>query len=247
MVGEMRRGMTKVGVWLLSAIGVLVIWLLCFWAGAKWSEAIVQGAAAIGGLLYWDHSTRSRVTLRILSSDGLYLEFVNVGNRVAKDVKVRCVPPIPWEANWTTPGAEFGDMDFGDMDRNQQYVILISSPTPESADQLEKTTFEVSHETGIWGFRRRKSTIRVRGSGWRASVEEGAATPIGEIADTVKKQERQLMEIREAIATVGHRLLPPIGKIADTVKKQEHQLMEIREAIATVGHRLSPPEEKSDT
>ena len=79
--------MKKVGIWLLLAGGVLVVLVLCLWAGAEWSEAIVQGAAAIGGLLYWDYRARPRVTLRILSGNGLYLEFVNVGNRVAKHVR----------------------------------------------------------------------------------------------------------------------------------------------------------------
>ena len=204
--------MKKVGIWLLLVGGVLVVLVLCLWAGAKWSEAIVQGAAAIGGLLYWDYRARPRVTLRILSGNGLYLEFVNVGNRVAKHVEVRCEPPIPWETKLTTPGAVFGPVEhFGDMDRNQRYVILIRNQTPESADLLEKTTFEVSHGSN-WGFGRRKSTIQVRGLGWRGSLEEGAATPIGEIADTVKKQEQQLKKIGEAITTVGQRLRPPLER-----------------------------------
>ena len=112
----------------------------------------------------------------------------------------------------TTPGAVFGPVEhFGDMDRNQRYVILIRNQTPESADLLEKTTFEVSHES-TWGFGRRKSTIQVRGLGWRGSLEVGAATPIGEIADTVKKQEQQLKKIGEAITTVGQRLRPPLER-----------------------------------
>lgn len=193
------------GIWLI--LGIVVLVGLVLWAGHKWSEAIVQAAAALGGLLYWDYRTRPRVTLRVISSGGLYLELVNVGSRVAKQVELRCNPPIPWEAKFTEPGAEIGPVVcFGDMDRNQRYVIMIRSLSPESADQLENTIFEVSHED-TWGFRRRKSTIQVRGSGWRSSLKEGTATPIGEIADDIKKQEQHLKRIADTIK--GEKRQPP--------------------------------------
>ena len=121
--------------WLLAAIGVALVVALVLWAGDEWSEAIVQGLAALGGLWYWAFRSRPRVTLRLRNSNGLYLELANVGHRVAKQVTVRCNPPIPWEI---APREEFGPVeDFGDMDRGQRYVVLVGSPGPHIVDVAE--------------------------------------------------------------------------------------------------------------
>lgn len=58
--------------WLLAAAAIAAIIAFALWAGAEWSEAIVQAIAAIGGLLYWLSRGRPRVTLRLLSRSGLY-------------------------------------------------------------------------------------------------------------------------------------------------------------------------------
>ena len=196
----------------LAGLAVLLVRKGADWGetGAEWGQVIVQTLAALGGLWYWAFRSRSRVTLRLLSSSGLYLELANVGNRVAKQVEVRCDPPIPWyETLAMAPRGEFGPVeDFGDMDRNQRYVVLVGSPVPLTVDVLNETTFTVSHES-TWAFRRRKSIIRFGGSGARSSLGEGAATPIGEIAETVKGHSQKLDEIKGAIEAVGHRLRPP--------------------------------------
>ena len=179
-------------------------------AGSEWSEAIVQAFAALGGLAYWAYRSRSRVALRLKSSNGLYLELVNVGNRVAKRVEMTVDPPIPWNSTLVkAPRGEFGPVeDFGDMDQGQRYVIFVGSPTPHTVDVLDATTFVVSHES-TWGFRRRKLTMRFGGSGGRSDLGEGAATPIGEIAKTLKNQTQTLEKVEKAIQAVGNRLPSP--------------------------------------
>ena len=188
--------------WFLGfgAAGLVVV-VVC-WAGPEWSEAIIQGLAGLGALWYWAYRSRPRVTLRLLSIRGLYLELANRGNRVAKQVTIRCDPPIPWESIAAkAPREQFGPVeDFGDMDRDQRYVFMFGSQTPHSVDVLDQTTFEVSHES-TWGFRRRTSTIRFGGSGGRSSLEVGAATPIGEVAKAIKKHEQKLEKIGKAIET----------------------------------------------
>ena len=212
-VAKMRQKGAPALRWLLVVGATAALAAITLWAGAEWSEAIVQAiAAAIGGLLYWLSRSRPRVTLRLLSSAGLYLELVNVGNRVAKGVVVSCRPPVRYK---DTLGRDslasreaFGPVeDFGDMDQNQRYVVMVGIPG-QAVETLENTTFEVSHES-TWGFRRRKATFRFGGSGWRSTLGEGAATPIGEIATTVKKYEKKLEKIGEALDTVGRRLRPP--------------------------------------
>ena len=205
-----KRRMKRAAGWLLAAVGMALGVALVLWAGDEWSEAIVQGLAALGGLWYWAFRSRPRVTLRLRNSSGLYLELANVGHRVAKQVTVRCNPPIPWKTTLVrAPREKFGPVeDFGDMDQDQRYVVLVGSLGPRIVDVLSTTTFVVSHES-TWGFRRRKSTIRFGGSGGRSSLGEGTGTPIGEIAEAVKKQEKSLEKIGKAIETVGRRLRPP--------------------------------------
>ena len=172
----------RIAIWLLVAIGLALVIGLLIWAGHDWSEAIVQGLAALGGAWFWAYRSRPRVTLRLTSSDSLYLELANLGNRVAKHVEVRCEPPIPWKTTLAlAPREEFGLFeDFGDMDRDQRYVVLFGSPGKATASALENTTFEVSHESP-WGFGRRKSKIRF-GTGVLSTIREDAPTAIGQIA-----------------------------------------------------------------
>ena len=85
------RQTTKRAAALLHVAGVVaLVVLFVLWAGAEWSEAIVQALAAAGGLWYWAYRSRPRVTLRLRNSNGVYLELANVGNRVAKQVKLSC-------------------------------------------------------------------------------------------------------------------------------------------------------------
>ena len=202
--------------WLLVA-GALVVAVAVAQKGADWGETkaewgqvIIQGLAALGGLWFWLYRSRPRVVLRLKSSDGLYLELANVGSRAARQVQMKVDPPIPWKTTLVmAPREKFGPVeDFGDMDQGQRYVILVGSAVPHTVDVLNATTFVVSHES-TWGFRRRKSTRRFGGSGGRSDLGEGAATPIGAIAETVKRQQQTLEKIEKAIQAVGHRLPSP--------------------------------------
>lgn len=214
---DKKQAMKRAAGWLL-VIGVLVVLVVLVpltvseWDAttAEWSQAIIQALAALGGLWFWLYRSRPRVVLRLKSSDGLYLELVNVGSRAAKKVEMRVDPPIPWETTLgLAPREQFGPVeDFGDMDQGQRYVVLVGSPVPHTVDVLNATTFVVSHES-TWGFRRRKSTRRFGGSGGRSDLGVGAATPIGAIAETVKNQGQTLEKIEGAIQAVGRRLPAP--------------------------------------
>ena len=214
---DKKQAMKRALSWLL-VIGVLVVLVALVpltvnkWDAttAEWSQAIIQALAALGGLWFWLYRSRPRVVLRLKSSDGLYLELVNVGSRAAKNVEMSVDPPIPWETTLgLAPREQFGPVeDFGDMDQGQRYVVLVGSPVPHTVDVLNATTFVVSHES-TWGFRRRKSKRRFGGSGGRSDLGVGAATPIGAIAETVKKQGQTLEKIEGAIQAVGRRLPSP--------------------------------------
>ena len=190
----MKRRLKQACVGLLVAGAVAGLVWLVMKAGAEWSEAIVQALAAIGGLGYWAYRGRPRVTLRLLGSSlDLYLELTNVGNRIAKRVTITCDPPIPWDVTVRgAPKDKFGPIEeFGDMDRNQRYVVLFGhSGRPESIEALDKTTFEVSHDIA-WGLRRRKSTMRFGGSGLHYSFSsESVGTPMGEVADILRNMDQ---------------------------------------------------------
>ena len=208
------RQRKRAGSWLLvvSALVVLAVLLVHkgpSWGetGAEWGQFVIQALAAIGGLWYAFYRSRPRVTLRLRMTNFIYLELANVGNRVAKEVQVRCDPPIPLPRVDKEDG--FGPVeDFGDMDRDQVYVLPLDHPGPHIADILDKATFEVSHES-TWWFGRRKSTIRFRGAGARRSIREDAPMAIGEIAKTVKAHGKELKKTRVAIEAMGRRLRPP--------------------------------------
>ena len=214
---DKKQAMTRALSWLLVN-GVLVVLVVLVtltvteWDGttAEWSQAIIQALAALGGLWFWLYRSRPRVVLRLKSNAGLFLELDNVGSRVAKKVEMRVDPPIPWKTTLVTaPREQFGPVEgFGDMDQGQRYVVLVGSAVPHTVDVINTTTFVVSHES-TWGFRRRKSTRRFGGSGGRSDLGEGAATPIGAIAETVKKQGQTLEKIEGAIQAVGRRLPSP--------------------------------------
>lgn len=78
----------RIGAWVLVALAGYSVGCFVFWAGAQWSEAIIQALAAIGGLWYWAYRSRPRVTLRLMKGVDMYLELTNVGNRVAKQVRL---------------------------------------------------------------------------------------------------------------------------------------------------------------
>ena len=197
----------RIAWWLVVVIAIALAVLLIWCVGPEWSEAIVQGLAALGALWYWAYRSRPRVTLRLLSSDGIYLELANVGNRVATHVRITCDPPIPWsEIGVIARRDQFGPIeDFGDMSPGQRYTVMFGSASPQSVDALDVTTFEVSHES-TWGIRRRRSTMSFGGSGAQSSLREGTATPIGEIAKSAKAQRQELGKIRKSIDALPHRL-----------------------------------------
>ncbi|MXW63034.1 MAG: hypothetical protein F4028_10230 [Acidimicrobiaceae bacterium] len=105
--------------------------LLLVWrAGSEWSEAFVQGLAALGALWYWAYRSRPQLTLRILCPDAFYLELMNVGNRVAKQVRVKCAPPVPLSELGidSDESVVFGPVeDFGDMGPDQRYVVFLGA------------------------------------------------------------------------------------------------------------------------
>lgn len=210
---DKKRAMKRAVAWLL-VVGVLVALVVLVtrnvtdWDGTKaeWSQAIIQAMAALGGLWFWAFRSRPRVTLRRTMSDAVYLELANVGNREAKQVQVKCEPPI---AMSTVQAEDFGPVEgFGDMDRDQRYVVPLGSPGSRLAASLDAATFEVSHERNWW-FGRRRSTMRLCGSGARRSVRDDAATAVGQIAKAATKRGHQLDKIEKTIGTVGRRLMPP--------------------------------------
>ena len=91
------------------------------------------------------------------------------------------------------------------MDRDQCYTILIG--LPGAVEALKDTTFQVSQDRTFW-FGRYTSTIRLGGSGWDWSLEGEAATPLHEIAGTVKKLDKKLEQIGKGVETIGRRLRP---------------------------------------
>ena len=183
----------RVAGWLLVVVLVLLlIWFMDEF-GIEWSsEAIIQALAGLGGLGYWAYRSSSRVTARLAVKYGftasLYIE--NVGNRVAKQVRVECDPPIPIEEREDKVRL-FGPVeDFGDMDRGQCYRVPIVMGQEQVDSVIERSTFKVSHES-TWGFRRRKSTIRFGGSAERYTQED-AATSLEAMARELSSIDRKI-------------------------------------------------------
>lgn len=197
----------RIGWWLVAALAVAAAAWLVRRAGHEWSEAVVQALAALGALWYWAYRSRPRVTLRLLHSGGLYLELRNTGNRVAKQVRISCEPPILWnETGVAAKRDQFGPVeDFGDMAPDQRYVVIVGTPSPRTAEALDATRFEVSHES-TWGIRRRRSQMRFSGSGAQSSLRDETATPLGELTKAVKAQQKELDKIRRSIDAVPRRL-----------------------------------------
>ena len=170
----------------ISPLAALIAFTL--WAGHEWAEAIVQTAAGLGGLGYWAYHTRPRITLRIIKTRRYaYLELRNVGTRPARQVRIHCEPfglfgIVKDDKAWK----RFGPVErFGDMDRNQRNTVMIGKGGELLHNYLDKNSFTVSHEP-TWGFRKRTSTFKFGGSGWRKTFERDHATPLGELVSTVK-------------------------------------------------------------
>lgn len=201
----------RIARWFVVAAAVALAALLVWGVGSEWSEALVQGLVALGALWYWAYRSRPRVNLRLLHSGGLYLEMMNTGNRVAKRVRIKCEPPIPWsETGVTAIGSternQFGPIeDFGDMAPDQRHVIIFGTPSPRTAEALEAVRFEVSHE-GTWGFRRWKIPMQFGGSGARSSLRDITATPLAELEKALKAQQKELDKIRRSIDALPGRL-----------------------------------------
>lgn len=180
-----KRTATRTVGWVLVALALVLLVIVVRRVGADWSEAIVQGLAALGGAWFWAYRSRPRVTLRLEMRGTTYLAVENVGNRVAKRVQVKSDPPIRLEETLQGDAeGEFGPVeDFGDMDRGQRYAVPVAWVGAEGnfVGLLEATTFEVSHES-TWGFRRYKSTVRLGGAGVRRAARDDASTPLSKIA-----------------------------------------------------------------
>lgn len=178
----------RVALWLLALAAIVLLWLLVAERADGWtSEAIVQVLAGLGGLGYWAYRSSSRVTARLSitswASASLYIE--NIGNRVAKQVRVECNPPIP-TVEKEGEVRLFGPVeDFGDMDRGQCYRVPVVTHSMQLASVLEGSTFRVSHES-TWGFRRRTSTIRFGGGSAERYTQEDPATSLDAIAAGVR-------------------------------------------------------------
>lgn len=195
----MNGTVKRIFVWLIAAAILSALITLILWAGHEWAEAIVQAVAAVGGLGYWMYRGRPRVTLRLWQrGGGVYLELANVGNRVAKRVRLHRDPPIAAHPSEKTPIGPTEDI--GDMDRGQRHTLLISYP--DGIDTLEKSIFRLSHDRSYW-FGRHTSTIDMGGSGWNWLDQGDAGTPIAHMSTLLnkhaKKQEEQLDRIGDLL------------------------------------------------
>ncbi len=207
---DKRRAMRRAVGWLLVAGALVVVAVAVAQKGADWGETkaewgqvIIQGLAALGGLWFWLLRSRPRVTLRLRLSGIAFLELANTGNRVARQVQVKCDPPLPLPYE-----KKLGPIvDYGDMDRDQRYVVAIESG-PMAAEALSKTAFTVSHERP-WGVGRRKSTMRFGSASAVRHVNEDVHTPVGQIAEAFKKQGQKLDKIGRAVESVARRLPSP--------------------------------------
>ncbi len=193
---------------LLLAMGVVAAVRL---AGAEWSEAFVQGLVAIGGVLALTYRNRPRVRIRFLHRHALYLEIVNTGNRVAKQVVVNVHPPIDYRS--TGRGSvggreEFGLREgFGDMDRDQRYVVYLgsSAKVPFTKD----TVFEVSYKRGWW-FGWQSVRVTYGGSGWDFSLGSDRGTAEGDLVQAIQNFDKKMDRMTDAIKVIGDRLRPPL-------------------------------------
>lgn len=180
-------------------------------AGSQWSEAIVQGLAALGGAWFWAYRSRPRVTLHLGLRGLIYLDVENIGDRAARGVQVRCHPPLPIKELMGATGdiGDFGPVEhFGDMDRGQRFSVAVAGFGSNIVSTLENTTFEVSHE-GTWGLRRYRSTLTFGGAGVRRGSREDASTPLSKIASAVSGHGQKLDKIGRSVDIVASRLVPP--------------------------------------
>ena len=173
----------RASLWLLALVTLYTLIRFILWADAEWAEAIVQAVAAAGGLGYWIHRSRPRVTLREWHRHGnVYIELANVGNRIAKNVELKCKPPLAFDP---VSRREMIDTEqFGDMDRGQRHTLMIQ--LQNTHDTMDATIFTVSHDRTFW-FGRHKSTLNMTGSAWTWILRSDAATPLDDIATAVQK------------------------------------------------------------
>ena len=186
------RDMGTIKGWALTAAALAAaIWGIIA-AGPEWAEAIVQGIAAVGGVVYWLYRSRPKVTLRLWEhANGVYIELANTGNRVAKQVKLHCDPPIPYSTATATSrrSKRIGPTeDFGDMDRGQRHTLLIrlKPKSGRALDTLEKSVFQVSHNRAFW-FGRHTSRLDMGGSGWHWLSYTDAGTPLSYMSASLKE------------------------------------------------------------
>ena len=185
------------------AVAIVAFVVVPILVGRDWAEVAVQAEAALGAAWYWAYRSRPRVALQLGMRGLVYLDLENIGNRTARNVRVRCDPPIN-----IFDKDQFGpDEDFGDMDRGQRYEVAIGVPAKGIVAELERSTIEVSHES-TWGFRRYKSTIRLGGAGLRRASSEDTSSPVGRIAREVGEIDRKLETIGSAVKAVGQLLRP---------------------------------------
>lgn len=195
----------RIAIWSLAVAVLVLLWLCVPVLADEWSsEAIVQGLAGLGGLVYWGSRSRSRVTIKLsvrhnFSAD---ISIENVGNRVARQVRVKCKPPIPlWQdgppistrqtqEEDDESGRHFGPVEhFGDMDRGQRYIVPLVWGDRGVEDVLEQRTFEVSHES-TWGFRRRRLTLRFGGGSKGRYIQADATASLERIARALESLRR---------------------------------------------------------
>ena len=195
---DTKQKMKRAAGWLLVLGALLAVTVLLAWKGAEWGETraewgqvIIQGLAALGGLWYAAYRSRPRVTLQLrIDKTLVYLDLANVGNRVARRVKVKCEPRIhlretlsPDQSNeWFGPCE-----DFGDMDRGQRHTMAIGGSMGGGlGGVLDTVTFTVSHESA-WVFGPRESSLQFRGSGLRhVSLNKGQYADAGQIATEIQ-------------------------------------------------------------
>lgn len=188
--------------WALGAAALIAaVWGVVA-AGPEWAEAIVQGVAALGGFGYWLYATRPRPTLTVRSYQGLiYIDIVNMGNRIAKQVSLHSDPPVGLHSN-QSPDRHGLDNTLGDMARDQKYTFVLSFSKGQT---LQKTAFILSHKHPF-GFGRQVSTLALGGEAWAWSLQEQSASPTGAMVESISSIERSLKQIDLRLQSVDQKM-----------------------------------------
>ena len=171
-------------------------------AGPEWAEAVVQGVAALGGLGYWLYATRPRPTLTVRSYQGLiYIDIVNVGGRIARQVRLHSDPPVGLHAN-QSPDRRGLDSTLGDMAQSQKFTFVVSFPQGQT---LQKTTFILSHKHPF-GFGRQASTLVLGGEAWAWSLQEQSASPTGAMIESISSIDQSLKQVDLRLQSVDQKM-----------------------------------------